>query len=284
MSNVTETLAAVLGGLSALQTSVGALAARMDAVEANTGLLDSLVVSPPMPPPSHDPPPSPPSPLPPSPSLNPPVPPPPIPFPPPPPPAAIFHCSGQSNGIHQIQTSSGVYNLVCLDGWVKVLQFPSGDASVKGTSARYSTTAVNPAGLGIPAAQSSFSKLSDVDINSLSTTGIWKFNCSGVVTLITNAQRLWASNKYSGMTNWQTDRDGDGTMDCPAITRPEYDVFDDWGNPAPLPGASTTCSIADCRSYGGADSEANGGCFSCALQTAQNGIGNWMWSGELWVR
>jgi hypothetical protein len=49
MSNVTDTLAAVLGGLSALQTSVGALAARMDAVEAKTGLLDSLVVSPPMP-------------------------------------------------------------------------------------------------------------------------------------------------------------------------------------------------------------------------------------------
>jgi len=43
--------------LSALQTSVGTLAARMDAVEANTGLLDSLVVSPPMPPP---PPPAPP--------------------------------------------------------------------------------------------------------------------------------------------------------------------------------------------------------------------------------
>jgi len=57
MSNVTGTLAAVLGGLSALQTSVGTLAVRMDAVEANTVLLDSLVVSPPMPP---NPPPSPP--------------------------------------------------------------------------------------------------------------------------------------------------------------------------------------------------------------------------------
>jgi hypothetical protein len=62
MSNVTETLAAVLGGLSALQTSVGALAARMDAVEANTGLLDSLVVSPPPLPPPPLPPPSPPPP------------------------------------------------------------------------------------------------------------------------------------------------------------------------------------------------------------------------------
>ena len=51
-ANVTDTLAAVLGGLSALQASIGALAARMDAMEANTGLLDSLVVSPPMPPPS----------------------------------------------------------------------------------------------------------------------------------------------------------------------------------------------------------------------------------------
>jgi hypothetical protein len=55
-ANVTETLAAVLGGLSALQASVGALVVRMDAVEANTGLLDSLVVSPPMPPPSPPPP------------------------------------------------------------------------------------------------------------------------------------------------------------------------------------------------------------------------------------
>jgi hypothetical protein len=51
-ANVTNTLAAVLGGLSALQTSIGALAARVDAVEANTGLLDSLVVSPPMPTPT----------------------------------------------------------------------------------------------------------------------------------------------------------------------------------------------------------------------------------------
>jgi hypothetical protein len=61
MSNVTETLAAVLGGLSALQAGVGALAARMDAVEANTGLLESLVVvSPPPPPPLPPVPPSPP--------------------------------------------------------------------------------------------------------------------------------------------------------------------------------------------------------------------------------
>jgi hypothetical protein len=35
MGNVTGTLTAVLGGLSALQTSVGALATRMEAVEAN---------------------------------------------------------------------------------------------------------------------------------------------------------------------------------------------------------------------------------------------------------
>jgi hypothetical protein len=62
MSNVTETLAAVLGGLSALEASVGALSARMDAVEANTGLLDSLVVSPPLPPPLPPQPPSPPPP------------------------------------------------------------------------------------------------------------------------------------------------------------------------------------------------------------------------------
>jgi hypothetical protein len=48
-SNVTETLTVVLGGLSALQASVGALAARMNAVEANTELLDLLVVSPPPP-------------------------------------------------------------------------------------------------------------------------------------------------------------------------------------------------------------------------------------------
>jgi len=60
MSNVTDTLAAVLGGLSTLQAGVGALAARMEAVEANTGLLDSLVVSPPMPPPGPSPPPPPP--------------------------------------------------------------------------------------------------------------------------------------------------------------------------------------------------------------------------------
>lgn len=57
MSNVTDALAAVLGGLSALQESVGTLAARMDAVEANTGLLDGLV-SPPMPPPNPPMPPS----------------------------------------------------------------------------------------------------------------------------------------------------------------------------------------------------------------------------------
>jgi len=60
MSNVTDTLAAVLGGLSALQAGFSSLAARMDAVEANTGLLDSLVVSPPPPPPSPNPPPMPP--------------------------------------------------------------------------------------------------------------------------------------------------------------------------------------------------------------------------------
>jgi len=59
-ANLTDTLAAVLGGLSALQAGFGSLAARMDAVEANMGLLDSLVVSPPMPPPSPSPPPPPP--------------------------------------------------------------------------------------------------------------------------------------------------------------------------------------------------------------------------------
>jgi len=67
-ANLTETLAAVLGGLSALQASVSALAARMDAVEANAALLDSLVVSPPMPPPSPPNPSPPPSPPPPPPS------------------------------------------------------------------------------------------------------------------------------------------------------------------------------------------------------------------------
>ena len=56
MSNVSDTLAAVLGGLNALQAGFSTLAARLDAVEANAALLDSLAVSPPMPPPSPTPP------------------------------------------------------------------------------------------------------------------------------------------------------------------------------------------------------------------------------------
>ena len=53
MSNLSSTLAAVLGGLSQLQAGLSSLAARMDTVEANAALLDSLVVSPPMPPRAH---------------------------------------------------------------------------------------------------------------------------------------------------------------------------------------------------------------------------------------
>ena len=79
-ANLTDTLAAVLGGLGVLQAGFGALSVRMDAMEANNALLDSLVVSPPPPFPN------PPTPLPPSPP--PPQPPiPPTPSPPPPSPA-----------------------------------------------------------------------------------------------------------------------------------------------------------------------------------------------------
>ena len=48
-ANIANTLAAVLDGLSSLQASFRSLAARVDAMGANVGLLDSLVVSPPMP-------------------------------------------------------------------------------------------------------------------------------------------------------------------------------------------------------------------------------------------
>ena len=63
-ANLTTALASVLGGLNALQASVDALAARMDAVEDSTRLLDSLVMSPPMPTPRPTPPAAPPGPSP----------------------------------------------------------------------------------------------------------------------------------------------------------------------------------------------------------------------------
>jgi hypothetical protein len=111
---------------------------------------------------------------------------------------------------------------------------------------------------------------------------VWRFNCSGLVTLVTNTQRQWSSALNSGTTGWMTDRDADGTMDCPATTRPEYDVWGDWAT-SPLPGASTGCSINDCRSWGGADSELGGGCYSCALASSIPGSA-WTYPGEMWVR
>lgn len=75
-ANLSDTLAAVFGSLTALQAVSSSLASRMDAVEANARLLDSLVVSPPMPPAPSPPPPKPPGP-PPRPSPPPPQPPPP---------------------------------------------------------------------------------------------------------------------------------------------------------------------------------------------------------------
>jgi len=104
MSNVTDTLAAVLGGLRALQAGVGALAARMDAVETNMGLVDALVLSPPPPPPSPNPPPPRPQP----------------PRPPPAPPIHVWTVGNVSTLVHGLHPAGSVFGL---DGYLYVSSY-----------------------------------------------------------------------------------------------------------------------------------------------------------------
>jgi hypothetical protein len=201
MSNVTDTLAAVLRGLSALQTSVGTLAARMDAVEANTGLLDSLVVSPPMPPtPSQ------------------------------PPSFAFTSCAEllaayptTPSGIYNITTPSGTFVGVLCDmaagGWTRVFVAPGEQAPVSNTGLNpLVQSAVSVSLLSDTSYTGQFAKLSDADITSMSNGRYWvrcwsnTNNALAVDVYAGNSENKWDSRfwQQSGLS-WTIDLHRMGT-------------------------------------------------------------------------
>ncbi len=111
-------------------------------------------------------------------------------------------------------------------------------------------------------------KLSDEEINTLTTQGKWLYECGDKDAHIANDEGTWSS-MHSNALNWKIDQDLDGTFDCTANR--EYYVFSDHLG-IPLLDASSSCSEADHTNFANSNAP---GCFHHP---------SWGRDGKLWTR
>ena len=137
-------------------------------------------------------------------------------------------------------------------GWTRVVNIRPGTNAHGSTTGAYGDVANG----GIAA------KLSDAQINQLSTVGFWRYDCGGYHARVRNVSNTWVSQTVNG-EDWSVDRGSDGTFEC-AANRSGY-VFSD--HPACDAGHSN---------YAATSLAEGGGCYHVGE--------GWNLSGALWAK
>jgi hypothetical protein len=141
-------------------------------------------------------------------------------------------------------------------GWTKVV-------NILTTSLHHGD---NPAASGVLGNPSQEGKLSDADINTLTTEGVWRFDCGTTEnSFVRNGSGTWTSMKTNS-ESWELDQARDGVYECTA-NRTGY-VFSSFTHP--------TCTAAHANYVASGGASEGRGCYTSE--------GGWNQAGALWTR